>query len=213
MDFSMMGRRGTLRVGPYYRSTTNMWERIRTVDTLGVATNRYENAVSVKAYGTNFTLSLPPTGLISGSTNVNIYRDVRDGTNISSAYRRSSWMWSLGGNLGMKVRPSLSAQVFAHYFPTQSILQGRASGYTFTSFSLRQQMWGTRGSLSLSVNDPLNLFRYTSSTRDATYIQDSRSSYQSRVVTLGFTFNFGKPPQQQSRRSTADQAGETIRVR
>jgi hypothetical protein len=103
--------------------------------------------------------------------------------------------------------------VFAHYFPTQSILQGRASGYTFTSFSLRQQLWGTRGSLSLSVNDPLNLFRYTSSTRDATYIQDSRSSYQSRVMTLGFTFNFGKPPQQQSRRSTADQAGETIRVR
>ena len=213
MDFSMMGRRGTLRVGPYYRSTTDMWERIRTVDTLGVATNRYENAVSVKAYGTNFTLSLPPTGLISGSTNVNIYRDVRDGTNISSAYRRSSWMWSLGGNLGMKIRPSLSAQVYAHYFPTQSILQGRASGYTFTSFSLRQQLWGTRGSLSLSVNDPLNLFRYTSSTRDATYIQDSRSSYQSRVMTLGFTFNFGKPPQQQSRRSTADQAGETIRVR
>lgn len=190
-----------------------MWERIRTVDTLGVATNRYENAVSVKAYGTNFTLSLPPTGALSGSVNVNVYRDVRDGTNISSSLRRSAWMWSLGGNLGMKVRPTLTAQAFAHYFPTQSILQGRASGYTYTSLSLRQQLWGTRGSLSLSINDPLNLFRYNSSTRDATYIQNSRSSFQSRVVTLGFTFNFGKPPEQHSRRSTSEQAGETIRVR
>jgi hypothetical protein len=107
----------------------------------------------------------------------------------------------------------LSAQAYAHYFPTQSILQGRASGYTYTSVSLRKQMWGTRGSISFSISDPLNLFRYTSSTQDATYIQNSRSSFESRVVTLGFTFNFGKPPEQQSRRSTTEQAGETIRVR
>ena len=53
----------------------------------------------------------------------------------------------------------------------------------------------------------------TGSTLDATYIQKSKSSYVSRVSTLGFTFNFGKPPQQQSRRSTAKQTGEVIRVR
>jgi outer membrane receptor protein involved in Fe transport len=213
LDFSWTGRKGTVRLAPYYRSTSDMWERIRTVDTLGIATNRWENGVSAKAYGSNFTISLPPTGPLSGSTNVGIYRDVRDGTNISSEYRRSSWMWSLSGNLGLKVRPSLTAQLYAHHFPTQSILQGRASGYTYTSLALRQQVLGTKGSVSLSINDPLNLFRYTSSTRDATYVQDSRSSFVSRVAMLGFTFNFGKPPQQQSRRSSTEQAGETIRVR
>src|SRR5690606_32283806 len=43
VDFSYTGSSGTLRVAPYYRSTTDMWERIRTVDTLGVATSRWEN--------------------------------------------------------------------------------------------------------------------------------------------------------------------------
>ena len=213
MDFSWIGRRATVRLAPYYRSSTDIWERIRTVDTLGVATNRWENAASAKAYGSSMTLGLPPTGKLSGSLNFSFYRDDRDGTNISSTYRRAAWMWSLGANLGMKIRPSLTAQVNAFHFPTQSILQGRASGYTYTSLSLRQQLWGTRGSVSLSINDPLNLYKYTSSTRDPTYIQNSRSSYESRVATLGFTFNFGKPPQQQSRRSTAEQTGETIRVR
>jgi hypothetical protein len=103
--------------------------------------------------------------------------------------------------------------VYANYFPQQSILQGRASGYTFTSLSLRQQLWGTKGSVSLNVNDPFNLHRYNSTTRDATYIQTSRSSMESRVFTLGLTFNFGKPPQQQSRRSGMEEGGETIRVR
>jgi hypothetical protein len=213
MDFSWTGTKGTLRVGPYYRNTTDIWERIRTVDTLGVATSRWENAASAKAYGSNFTVSLAPTGRLSGSTTFSVYRDVRDGTNISSAYRRSGWLWSIGANLGFKVRESLTAQAFANHFPTQSILQGRASGYTFTSLALRQQLFGGRGSLSLNVSDPLNLYKYTSSTRDATYIQTSRSSFSSRVATVGFTFNFGKPPQQQSRRSGDGEAGETIRVR
>jgi hypothetical protein len=97
--------------------------------------------------------------------------------------------------------------------PTQSILQGNASGYTFTSLALRQRIFGTRGTISLNISDPFNLYRFTSSTRDATYIQNSRSSFESRVATLGFTFNFGKPPQQQSRRSGGEETGETIRVR
>src|SRR5690606_35034558 len=98
-------------------------------------------------------------------------------------------------------------------FPQQSILQGRASGYTFTSLSLRQRLWDTKGSISLNISDPLNLQKYNSSTRDATYIQTSRSSFESRVFTLGLTYNFGKPPEQMSRRSGPEEAGETIRVR
>jgi hypothetical protein len=213
LDFSSSGPKGTIRVAPYYRKTTDVWERIRTVDTLGVATSRWENAATGKAYGSNFTVSLPPTRRVSGSMSFSLYRDIRDGTNISSEYHRSAFMWSMGGNLGVKITPTLTAQSFANYFPTQSILQGRASGYTYTSLALRQQLWGTRGSVTLNISDPLNLYRYNSSTRDATYVQNSRSSYKSRVATLGITFNFGKPPQQQSRRGAADEVGETIRVR
>ncbi len=213
LDASVTGTRGTVRVAPYYRRTTGVWERIRTVDTLGVATSRWENAVSSQAYGSSFTLSLPSTRRVSGSTSFQVYRDVRDGTNISSAYRRAAVMWSLSGNLGMKLTPTLTAQTYGSYFPTQSILQGRASGYAYNSVAFRQQLWGTKGSLSLSINDPFNLYRFNSATRDATYIQNSRSSFQSRVVTLGLTYNFGKPPQQQSRRSGPEESGETIRVR
>jgi hypothetical protein len=213
LDFSYTGSRGTVRVAPYYRHSTDVWERIRTVDTDAVATSRWENGQSAKAYGSNFTLSLRSGGRLSGSGSFNLYQDVRDGTNISSAYRRSAFMWSMGGNAGLKLSQSLTAQVNANHFPTQSILQGRASGYTFSSLALRQQIWGTKGTISLNVSDPLNLMQFTSATRDATYIQNSRTNQRFRMATLGFTYNFGKPPQQQSRRSGPEEAGETIRVR
>jgi outer membrane receptor protein involved in Fe transport len=213
-DLNVTGGRGTFRIGPYYRRSTDVWERIRTVDTAGVATSRWENGRSAEAYGSTFTVSLRPQGRVSGSTTLSVYRDVRDGTNISSAYRRSATLWSVGGNVGLKLRESLTAQMFGNHFPMQSILQGRASGYTFMSLALRQQLWGTKGSISLNISDPFNLYSYTSTSTDATYIQTSRSSYRSRVATLGLTYNFGRPPQQQSRRTAGgEETGETIRVR
>src|SRR5690606_41557816 len=106
---------------------------------------------SRSALGWNFTISLRSSGALSGSTSFSIFRDERDGTNISSDYRRAAWMWSVGGNVGLKITESLTAQAFANHFPTQSILQGRASGYTLTSLALRQRLWGTRGSIALNV--------------------------------------------------------------
>lgn len=48
LDLSWSGSKATFRIGPYYRRSTDVWERIRTVDTLGVATNRWENAAKRK---------------------------------------------------------------------------------------------------------------------------------------------------------------------
>jgi ferric enterobactin receptor len=214
MDLSYTGTRGTFRIAPYLRKSADVWERIRTVDELGVATNRWENAASTKAYGSNFTISLRPTGKLSGSTNFGVWREVRDGSNISTAYQRRSFMWSAGGNLGYKLTPATTAQMFGSYYPSQYILQGKASGYAHMSLGLRQQVWGTKGSISVNINDPLALNKYNSQTADLTFRQTSRSSFRSRQAYLSLTYNFGKPPQQQSRR-TADEGGggETIRVR
>jgi hypothetical protein len=90
---------------------------------------------------------------------------------------------------------------------------GPGLGYTFSSLSLRQHVWGTKGTIALNVNDPLDLMKFNSSSSDATYTQTSRSSWRERMAMLAVTYNFGKPPQQQSRRSGPEEAGETIRVR
>jgi outer membrane receptor protein involved in Fe transport len=214
LDATWSGSVGTVRLAPFYRHTTDVWERIRTVDTLGVATSRWQNAASSTSVGSTLTLSLRSGGRFSGSTNLSVYRDSRDGTNLSSDYRRSATLWSLGGNVGVRVSETLTAQAFGNHFPTQSILQGRASGYTYMSVAFRQQLMDSKGTLSLSVIDPFNLSRYSSSSSDATYRQEGRSTLSNRVVMLGFSYTFGRPPQRQSRPvgGPEEGAGETIRV-
>jgi hypothetical protein len=57
--------------------------------------------------------------------------------------------------------------------------------------------------------------KYNFETRDATHIQNSRSNMKARMAALGFSFNFGKPPEQAIRRNTDDgsSAGAPIQIR
>jgi hypothetical protein len=213
-DLSYTGSRGTFRIGPYYRRTSNIWERIRLVDEHGVATNSWLNGSHSATLGSNFTLSLRSTGRLSGSTNLNLRHEERDGTNIAADLQRSAVLWSAGGNLGLKVTQTLSAQLSGTRVSPQSTLQGLSAGYSFSTLALRQQVWGTKGSISLNVSDPLKLSDVEqSSWSHATYTQTIRWNHPSRFATLVLTYNFGKPPQQQSRRPTDENAGETITVR
>lgn len=215
LNLTWSGKSGSINAGPYYTHQLDMWERIRTVDTLGVATNRWENGNFVDRYGTNVGVSLPATGNLNGSLNMSVYREERDGRNISESYRAAAWMTSYFAYFGYKVRPATTVNFNANYTPIQSILQGTASGYMWMTVGLRQQFWGTKGSLSVNVQDPFALQKYNSNTRDATYIQSSRSTNRTRVATVGFNWNFGKPPQRLTRgmEGGGGDAGEVIRVR
>ena len=214
-NLTYSGAKGSFNAGPYYTHRTQMWERIRTVDTLGVATNRWENGNYVDQYGTSIGVSLPSSGNLNGNLSMSVYREVRDGSNISNDYRREAWMTSYYGYFGYKLRTNTTATINANYFPSQAILQGRASGYMWMDLGIRQQLWGTKGSLSISISDPLALQKYNSNTRDASYIQSSRSNYSSRMARIGFNWNFGKPPQRLTRGMEGGSAdtGDVIRVR
>ncbi len=209
------GKKGSFNAGPYFTHRTGVWERIRTVDSLGVATSRQMNGKYADQYGTSIGVSLPSTGNLNGNLSMSVYREVRDGSNISAAYRREAWMTSYYGYFGYKLRTNTTATVNANYFPSQAILQGSASGYMYMSMGIRQQLWGTKGSLTLGIDDPLALQKFNSNTRDASYIQSSRSSYSSRMARIGFNWNFGKPPQRLTRgmEGGGGETGETIRVR
>jgi outer membrane receptor protein involved in Fe transport len=114
-NMSWSGQKLTLTLGPYYRRTVDAWDRIRTVDSVGVSTMRYENVATVENYGSNFSLSVRPTGKLSGSVNFGVFRDVRDGSNIGSQYKSSAWRWSMGGYGSFRFNKTLTASANANY--------------------------------------------------------------------------------------------------
>ena len=213
LDYTRNSSKGTLRIAPFYRRSVDGWESIKRVDENGVSTVTYENSRSSEMMGSSITASIRPVGRISGSLSGTFYRQVTDATNISAEYSRDGFSWSLGGNLAARVTATLNAQLFGSYMPGREIPQGRMSGYMFNSLGLRQQLLGNKATLSLSLNDPFNLYHYSFETRDRSHIQTSRTTTKSRSASLSLTWNFGKPPQQNSRRNGPESSDESVRIR
>jgi ferric enterobactin receptor len=212
-DLTWTGGRGTIRIAPYLRRTSNIWERVRTVDEHSVATNSWLNGSHSLTRGSNFTLSLPSSRRLSGSANANMRHEARDGTNIATDLKRSAVLWSGSGSIMFKVTETLMAQATGNRYSAVATLQGSSGGFSYTSVMLRQQFGGTKGNITLGISDPFGLGDSDqSSWSTSTYTQVSRWTYTSRVASLGVTYNFGKRPQQQSRRVGDEDAGEVIRV-
>lgn len=205
LDASWMGERGTLRLSPYYRSTEDGWNQIWTVDGAGVSTMTWQNLASTESYGVTTNLSLRPIGPFSGFLNANGFREVRDASNLSSEFSGSSMRWSFGGNLSVRASGTLSAQISGTYNPARDLPQGTQSGMLFSTIALRKQLWGTRGSLSLSVTDPFDIAKSTFRIRDQTMVSTSDMRPSLRAASLSFTYSFGRPPQSSRRQNQPEE--------
>jgi hypothetical protein len=217
MDASWSGQHGTLRLSPYYRGTVNSWDQIKTVDDQGVSTVSWFNLSSIASYGTSLSASLRPTGPFSGFMNLSAYREVRDASNLSTDYSGTSMRWSTNTNLTVRASSTLNVQGSLSYSPPRDLPQGTLSSIVFSSIGARQQLFGTKASINLSLLDPFDLYHYTFKTHDRTHLQSSQSNYSIRRATLSITYNFGRPPRSNRKSSQPETAqpapeqGEGIR--
>lgn len=214
-ELSRVAAFGTLRLATYYRRTTDQWTNIKHVDTLGVSTVTWVNLADMETYGATATASLKPVRGVSGSLTVNSYRELRDAGNLTQDYVRSAYRWSLNANSTIKLNESTNAQMNANYRPAQILVQGHISGMLITSLGVRRQLMDKKASLNLFVTDPFALFRYDFVTNDRTHEQLSHTRPNIRQASLTFTYNWGKPPEQQAKRPNQDNSStsETVQIR
>jgi hypothetical protein len=203
LDATWSGNRGMLRLSPYFRETVDNWDRITEVDTHGISTATWRNASSIRYLGTSLTASLRQTKRLGGSVNVSVYREHHDAANLASQFRRDATGWSLNGNATFKTTAHLDLQGYAGYYPAQTLAQGRSSGVTFSSLGARYK-FAERVSGGLSVSDPFDLYRYRMTSHDVTYDAAYSYRYNSRGVSASLSWSWGKPPEQQKRRQSAD---------
>jgi hypothetical protein len=198
------GRLGMLQLSPYYQRTAPSWDQVRTVNDSGVSTVTWQNLSTVSSYGGNLSASLAPLGRVSGLLNVSAYREVRDASNLQTDFSGSSTQLSVMGSASVRASSALSIESFLTYLPGRNLPQGRISPMVFSTLSVRQQLWGRRGTITLSVVDPFELQRFTFTTRDRTHVQIGSSTFSARRATLGISYSFGRTLQRKGRSKADD---------
>lgn len=199
LTYSMMGQLGTLQLTPFYRHTTDVIRRYKTVDTTGVSTTTFENLDKSDSYGADLNGSFR-LGPVNGFAGVSVYQQETSGETLQSGLSSQTTTWDARLSATWKITPSTEVQYFQFYRGPQDIEQGHISGFTFTNLAVRQKLWSDAASLTVRVMDPFDKMGFSFRTQDANSIQTSTRKFDSRAVYLSFNYTFGQQPRLRPRR-------------
>jgi ferric enterobactin receptor len=197
LNLTKNGKMGMVQLSPFYRSTSNVIRvDINTTDTLDnreVTSISFQNLASSNSWGTDLTGQLRLSPRFSALSNFSLFKVVTDGGSTSAVGSNAvGWMGRL--NLTSELTPTLTAQAAYNYRAPMKIERGEFGAQQMMFFVFRKKIQGDQGAVLLRVVDPFEMMRFRVRTGDGAVLQVTERDPRSRMVFLGYQYNFGRPP-------------------
>ncbi|WP_192823536.1 outer membrane beta-barrel family protein [Rufibacter sp. LB8] len=204
VGYSNYFKTSSVNVSLYWRQTNNAIENVRTlVDDANVQPNAPEeylrrsgnsyttffNIGKNATYGLSFSGNTKPMPKwnIGGSLNLN-YIDLT-----STIQSNAAWQYSFNVNTGYDFGKNLALQAFGSYSSPRPSIQGKFSGFYYSSVSVKKDFWEKKGSLSVGIDNPFSeSIKFTSELANDNFIQNTENYNFNRNVRVSFSYRFGK---------------------
>ncbi|RNI30828.1 TonB-dependent receptor [Rufibacter immobilis] len=212
LGYSNYFKTSSINLSLYLRQTNNAIESIRRIvgrdgnlpivagtwQQEDVAYTTYQNIGKNATYGVSLSGNTKPVPKwnVGGSMNLN-YITLR-----STLQNNSGMQYSFNLNSGYDFGKGLAVQAFGSYSSPRPSVQGKFSGYYFSSFSVRKELWEKKGSLTLGVDNPFSKgIKFTSDLKNDNFTQYTENLNYNRGVRMSFSYRFGKMDMKQQPRS------------
>jgi hypothetical protein len=184
-------------VAPFYRRTTNIIRiDINTTDTLDnreVTSISYKNLAKSNSWGSDLTGQLRVSPRFTALTNFSLFKQVTDGGSTSAVSSDAiGWMGRI--NVTSELTKTLTVQAAYNYKAPLKIERGEYGAQQVANIALRKKIQGDQGAVLFRVADPFEMVRFKISTGDGKVRQLTQRNPESRMVFLGYQYNFGRPP-------------------
>jgi len=207
LTYQTSGSLGTLQATPFYRRSTDVIRRYKTVDTTGVSVTTVRNMDEADSWGMDLTGTFR-LGRVSGFASVSGFQMTTDGSNVESGLASETFSWSTRLSASLDVTGSTELQFFQFYRAPLDLEQGRVSSFSTSNVALRQQFLDDRASITLRLTDPMDAMEFSFRTADANHVQEtSRDFRDSRALIVSLSYSLGQQPRMQPRRREGQSSG------
>lgn len=205
-----------LLISAYFKQATDLITTFQEIERdaasgRDVIVQTYENSNSSEAYGVEFTLRNTIVKNVTLTSNLNLYNSRVDASNIESGLINDQFTWFLKENLNIVLPKLFTLQINGQYQSraafSPSSGSGRfhgwrrstntAQGYTLANWyvdvSIRKNLFNRKASLTVSMRDIFRSRKTGTFTESQFFIQDSWRLRQPQVVSVNFSYRFGKP--------------------
>ena len=188
---------GSIGLSAYYRGKTNEVNRIQISQYhwLYGRVVPYSYPVNVgKSHNAGFEYNMMyrPNGFFNLRFYANLYDSYIKTEYEGHEYENDMWSYSFSMNMWAKLWNKLELTASGYYSsPTQSLFSER-HGYFGVNAGLRADFFDRKLSVFVNANDIFNTNRFGHSSNSPYMVSNSSSKYNSRSVSVGVTFRFGK---------------------
>ena len=205
---------GNIGLSAYYRDSQDAINSVteNVYDTVffnrWVRATRPYNVDNSYNLGFEANIMYRPTGFFNIRFYANLYDSYYstkfNGQNVSN----DMWSYSLRMNIWAKLWNKLEVHASGYYrSPTQTLYAEREASYAINC-GLRADFFDKKMSVHLNVNDIFNWNRWDNNTSNPYYISYSSNRFNSRSISAGITFRFGKMELERSAREGGEDSGD-----
>ncbi len=151
--------KGSLTSSIYYRHTKDVIERVREIGTDGVTYYKPQNLSSEDNYGFEFTGSYSFFKWWNLNGNLNLFRSITNGSNLSRNFAADTYTWFARFNNKISFSKTFEAQVKLDYRAPRKTPQGFSKASGGIDLGVGKEFPKQNISLALNVRDLLNTNR------------------------------------------------------
>jgi iron complex outermembrane receptor protein len=192
----------TIMLTGFYKFNTDLIDDFRILRSDGVTERTPLNFNSSHNWGGELVTRFVPFKWWSISLTANVYQNIQDGSNVSSEFVYNAIAGSGSLNMNFTFKFGMRIGVNAYVQMPKILAQGSIGAYSWNSISISQKVLKNKGTLTLSVQSPVNL-PYQSRTETSSFTLNSSYAWEGPVFNLSFSYRFGKVNVRDSRSKNA----------
>jgi outer membrane receptor protein involved in Fe transport len=193
------GMGNMVTVSPYYSTTSGNIESGQTLVN-GATYSSYANFNGSYSIGSELSVAMRPLGWLNFRVAGDIYRKVNRGSGIPGDAYSAAGGYSGNGSLNADLLEGLTFSTNFFFNRPATVGENRQSGYMYWSCALRQKLLDNKLTVSLRLNDPLNLQKWQNIYSTPEFYTESTSRWSSRFIGLNISYNFGTTPRMETHR-------------
>lgn len=193
-EFSYAGyfKKLTLTSAVYFRNTNNLIRRVRLVDDEGVTTTTWRNIDSETNIGLEVIGMLTLTDWWKVNLSTNLYQAYLKDDDAENDFNNQGFNWNANLVNNFKFKNGFNAQITARYRSSRILPQGIILPIYNIDAGIQKEILNKKGSLGLRVSDVFNTKTFAIDMSDRNYVAEAQYKWETRILYITFSYNFGK---------------------
>lgn len=177
--------------GIYYRYTQNRFTAVTQPLNDSVLVTRQQNLAADRAFGADLVFSANVSNRLMINLTGNVFYNEIDAANLGYSAKKSTISWSSNFNSSYSITGSSTLQLNSTYKSSRLTPQGKYLPSFVMNLGFRQEVLAKKASVYLTASDIFKSQRQVLSLQGPLLTQDIHIKSNSRIVYLGFSYNFG----------------------